>query len=203
MSIRFQISGMLLCTATLLFVSGCASQGQVGEAIVAINKVFQLEYERILDERGTRIVKATQGRAFVALHAGLARLGMKLVDMDPQAGTLTVAASAPAPLDIDEWQRAAAADTPLLRKTVCPIVGELTCQMIRFEPEGLEIVINATVLPVAAGAEVTLTTRMRQIAEPRSGLPRREYPPPTAVSMALDKMWRQLERELAEQDTRR
>jgi hypothetical protein len=194
--------GKVLCAA-LLVVAGCVSQGQISDAINAINKVFQAEYERILDERGTRTYKVPQGRAFVALHTGLARLGMKVVDQDPQAGTLTVSAPAPRPLDADEWRRAAETDTPLMHKTVCPIVGNMACQSIRFEPEGLEIVINATVLPVAAGTEVSLTTRMRQIAEPKSGMPRREYPPPTGVRMALDKMWLQFERELAEQDKRR
>jgi hypothetical protein len=198
-----RISRTALCAMLLLLAAGCVSQGQIGEAINAINKVFQAEYERILDDRGTRSFKVPQGRVFVALHAGLARLGMKVVDQDPQAGTLTVSAPAPRPLDSDEWQRAAAADTPLMHKTVCPIIGNLACQQVRFEPEGLDIVINATVLPVVGGSEVSLTTRMRQITEPISGMPRREYPPPTGVGMALDKVWRQLDHELAEQDKRR
>lgn len=200
---RYHNARILLCVIALLFVAGCPDQGQVREAIVAVNTVFQAEYERVLDEHGTRIYKVPQGRVFVALHAALARLGMKVVDQDPQAGTMTVSAPAPRPLDLDEWQRAAAADTPLMHKTVCPIIGNIACQQIRFEPEGLDIVINATVLPVAGGTEVSLTTRMRQIAEPKSGMPRREYPPPTGVRMALDKMWRQLASELAEQDKRR
>lgn len=182
--------------AVLLAATGCVAPQQVGEAITAINKVFQAEYERILDENGTRTYNIPQGRAFAALHTSLARLGMKVVDRDAQAGTLTVSAPAPRPLDLAEWQRAAEADTPLMHKTICPIVGMVACQQVRFEPEGLDIVINATVLPVQNGAEITMTTRMRQIAEPKSGMPRREYPPPTAVRIALDKMWRQFEREL-------
>jgi hypothetical protein len=200
---RFHNTRILLCATALLFVAGCPDQGKVGEAIVAVDQAFQVEYERVLDEHGARIYKAPQGRVFVALHAALSRLGMKVVDQDPQAGTMTVSAPAPRPLDLDEWQRAAAADTPLMHKTVCPIIGNFACQQIRFEPEGLDIVINATVLPVAAGTEVSLTTRMRQVAEPKSGMPRREYPPPTGVRMALDKMWRQLASELAGQDKQR
>jgi len=189
--------------ATLLLVAGCVSQGQVGEAIHAVNKVFQAEYERTLDKYGTRVYKVSQARAFAALHAALTRLDMRVADQYPLAGTLTVIAPAPRPLNAAEWQSAADADMPLMRKTVCPIVGSIACQQIRFEPEGLNIIINATVLPVATGTEISMTTRMRQIAEPKSGMPRREYPPPTAVRMALDKMWERFERELADQEKRR
>jgi hypothetical protein len=39
--------------------------------------------------------------------------------------------------------------------------------------------------------------RMREVAPPKSGLPRRDYPPPTALKMGLDKLWRTVDRELA------
>jgi hypothetical protein len=197
-----QMRELLVGFAALSLISGCVSQGQVGEAIHAVNKVFQAEYERTLDKYGTRIYKVPQPRAFAALHTALASLGMKVADQDPLAGTLTVIAPAPRPLTAAEWQSAADADLPLMRKTVCPIVGTIACQRIRFEPEGLNIVINATVLPVATGTEITMTTRMRQVAEPKSGMPRREYPPPTGVRVALDKMWEAFERELADQEKR-
>jgi hypothetical protein len=79
---------------------------------------------------------------------------------------------------------------------LCPVLGPY-CKTIRFEPDDYVIVINATVLPAGRGAsEVSLTTRMREIA-PRPGVPRRDYPPPTGVRMALDKIWGQLEQQLA------
>jgi hypothetical protein len=80
---------------------------------------------------------------------------------------------------------------------LCPVLGEY-CKTIRFEPEDFVIVINATVRELDAGrSEVSLTTRMREIAE-RPGVPRREYPPPTGVQMALDKIWAQFDRALGE-----
>jgi hypothetical protein len=57
-------------------------------------------------------------------------------------------------------------------------------------------VINATVLPRAGESEVALTMRMRQVAPPPSGMPRREYAPPTGVRMGLAKIWAQLENDL-------
>jgi len=40
---------------------------------------------------------------------------------------------------------------------------------------------------------------MREIAPPQSGMPRREYLPPSAVRMGLDKIWSEFERELRSQ----
>jgi len=72
----------------------------------------------------------------------------------------------------------------------------MAADFISFEPEGLLTVINATTVDSAGGCEVSLTMRMREVAPPKSGMPRREYPPPTAVRIGLDKIWAQFEQEL-------
>jgi hypothetical protein len=89
----------------------------------------------------------------------------------------------------------------MMARILCPTLGEY-CRQIRFEPEDYVIVINATVLSAANNASrISLTTRMREI-NPRPGVPRREYPPPTGVRMALDKIWAEYERERAAQAKR-
>jgi len=176
----------------------------LGKAYASLNKAFQDDYERALSERGARSVPVRRGEAFEALYAGLVRLGMIVESRDPDAGTLTVAAPAPRPLDIDEWNRAEAVDLPRLRGYLCPVLGDARCQAIRFEPDGLVIVINAAVLAGAGGgAEISLTARMREIERSKSGIPRREYPPPAAVRMALEKIWGRFDEELVERQKRR
>jgi hypothetical protein len=185
----------VLCAALAALAAGCVSDDQVRRAISEVNREWQRDYEGILADRGIRTYKVARMDAFVALHAGLSRLGMRIVDQDPDLGTLNVEAAAPRPLDAAEWRRAADADLPRLRDIARKHIG-LAAQFISFEPEGLDIVINATVIEVPGGTEVSLTTRMREVAPPRSGMPRREYPPPTGVRMALDKIWGQFEAEL-------
>jgi hypothetical protein len=73
---------------------------------------------------------------------------------------------------------------------------------VRFEPDGLEVVINATVLPVAAGTEVSLTVRTREVRPPPSGIPRREYVLPSAVNMGIDKIWAAMDSELKRPSSR-
>lgn len=189
--------GRNLALALLLSIAmaGCASDDDKSAAIGAVNRAFQADYEAMLADKGVRTYKVRRMDAFVALHATFGKLGMRVADQDPDIGTLTADAAAPHPLNAQEWQQAAAADLPRMRGIARAHVG-LLAEMIRFEPEGLDIVINATVLDTSGGTEVSLTTRMREIAPPRTNMPRREYPPPTAVRLALDKIWRQFEAEL-------
>lgn len=184
-----------LCAAAMLAAAGCVTQEEKRDATLAVNRAFQVDYERILAERGVRSYKVKKTDAFVALHAALSRLGMRVESQEPEVGYLNVYAPAPVPLNAQEWQQAAQADLPKIRAIARPHIG-MAADFISFEPEGLLIVINATTVDVPGGTEVSLTMRMREVAPPRSGMPRREYPPPTGVRIGLDKIWGQFEDEL-------
>ena len=185
----------LLWLAMAILCSACASQESIRDAINAINKEFQKEYEVILGEKGTRVVGANPGEAFDAANAALVSLGMVVRQQSRGIGYLTADAPAPAPLTRAEWDRAAAADLPKARDILRNHVGPLA-EFFQFEPEGLDIVINVAIVEDGAGAKVSLTMRMREVAPPKSGLPRREYPPPTAVRIGLDAAFAALSREL-------
>jgi len=184
-----------LVLACVGLLAGCASQEQIGKGIAEVNQAFQADYEALLSQRGARSYTVARPEAVVALHAALSKLGMTITDIDDELGTLSAEAPAPKPLTAQEWQVAAARDLPRMRELVRKHVG-LMAQFVRFEPEGLQIVIHATVAQFRGGVEVALTTRMRELAPPASGLPRREYPPPSAVEIALGKIWTGFEAEL-------
>lgn len=185
-----------LVVTAILGAAGCATDQEIGAAVRAVNQAFQSEYEIILKQKGNRVVSAPKRDAFDAIRIALARLGFQAESQDPGLGYLAVFALAPAPLNIAEWQQATAADSPRLRQIAREHVG-MAAEFIGFEPEGLQVVITATVLDRSGDADVSLTMRMREIAPPRSGIPRREYPPPTAVRMGLDKIWAAFEQELS------
>jgi hypothetical protein len=178
-----------------LLATGCATDDQIRGALIDVNNEFRQQYERILAENGTRVYKVKRQEAFNATRIALTRLAMRIGGQSEELGYLNVFAPAPVPLSPDEWRQAADRDLPKLRELAKKHVG-LMAYFVKFEPEGLEIVINTTTIEVPAGTEVSLTMRMREIAPPPSGMPRREYPPPSAVRMGLDKIWRELEAEL-------
>lgn len=185
----------LLALVAAAGAAGCATQSQVRSAITDVNEAFRIEYERILTEKGSRTYPVRQPQAFAALQQALIRLGMHIADQAPELGYVNVHAPAPSPLDSEEWRAAAEADLPRMREIAAKHVG-LVSWLVRFEPEGLDIVINATALGSGPSTEISLTMRMRETSPPQSGIPRREYPPPTAVRMGLDKIWREVERQL-------
>jgi hypothetical protein len=192
---RAQGRSIVLLLAFSACLAACVSDGQKHAAITEVNDVFRRDYEQILNEKGTRTYPVDQPKAFAALRNALTRLGMRVADESPEIGYLNVSAPAPNPLDAKEWREAADADLPKMREIAVKHVG-LIGNMLRFEPEGLDIVINATALRAGSGSEISLTMRMRETAPPKSGMPRREYPPPSAVRMGLDKIWREVDREL-------
>ena len=185
--------GAVACLLALL--QGCVSDEGMRCALTDVNREFKDHYERILEEKGTRAFNARPEDAFLGARAALFRLGMRLESQNLELGLMTLAAPAPAPLNLEEWKTAAQADLPMMQRLAARCIG-LPAYLISFEPEGLDIVINATVVPAYGGSEVALTMRMRQVKPPPSGMPRREYAPPTGVRMGLDKIWAQIEREL-------
>ncbi|HSC93587.1 MAG TPA: hypothetical protein VLC73_01325 [Burkholderiales bacterium] len=187
-----------LCGLLAAFLASCAvvpGDKERRDAVIAINKAFRADYEAILAENGTRVFNVTRAEAYDAVRVSMARLGMTVEAQDPVLGYVNVYAPAPRPLSDEEWEKAAAADLPRTREIIGPHVG-IFRHFFSFNPKGLQTVISATVVQAPAGAEISFTARMREIAPPESDdYPRREYLPPTAVRMALDKMWAEVERE--------
>jgi hypothetical protein len=183
------------CAWLAALAQGCVTPERAKPAIEEVNQVFKEQYEQILAEKGTRIFNVRPADAFLGTRAALFHLGMRLEGQDPDLGYLNLAAPAPTPLNLEEWKSVAQADLPLMQRIAARHIG-LPAYLITFEPEGLEIVINATVLPASGDSEISLTMRMRQVKPPPSGMPRREYAPPTGVRVGLDKIWAQIEREL-------
>jgi hypothetical protein len=184
---------LLLSVAGLL--GACASDQQKINAINAVNQGFRAEYEKLLAERGSRVYRQNRNDAFLAMRVTLAGLGMRTEQQDVTLGHLAVAAKAPMPLSEEEWSAASQADLPLLRQLIEPHVG-MAANFVRFEPQGLEVVINATFLDVPDGTEVSLTVRLREIAPPKSGWPRRSYVAPHILDVGLEKIFGAFEREL-------
>ena len=187
-----------LCALLAVLAAGCRGIPGTDEkkaAVESINKAFRADYEAILAENGTRAFRVTRAEAYDAVRVSMARLGMTVEAQDPVLGFVNVFAPAPRPLDNEEWEKAAAADLFRTREIIGPHVG-IFRHFFNFNPNGLETVISATIIEVPVGAEISFTARMREIAPPESrDFPRREYLPPTAVRTALNKMWREVERE--------
>jgi hypothetical protein len=178
-----------------LALAGCISQETKRDAINEINVKFKAEYEAILAKNGTRAFDASPGQAFDAAIAALVKLGFVVQQESRALGYINAEAPAPTPLTRAEWDRTSALDLPKAREILRKYIGPLA-EFFSFDPEGVDIVINVTILETNTGSEVSFTMRMREVAPPKAGLPRRDYPPPSALRLGLDKLWDALDREL-------
>jgi len=177
--------------------AGCASQKEIRDAVNAVNADFRLDYEKLIKERGTRTFRVSPARAFMAMERALTQLGLTIDAKDAAAGYLRASAPAPQPLSLAEWRRAAKMDQPRFQEIVRRHAG-LIGWFVSFEPEGLDIVLHVTMHPQAPGVvAISVTMRLKETAPPKSGIPRRKYPPPTAFRIGLDKFWRAFEQALA------
>lgn len=190
-----------LALSLLAGLAGCVSAPERIGAIEAVNAGFRIEYERILAEAGTRRVPLQRRDALLALRVALAGLGLHTEAQDLELGLLVCAGPAPRPLTEAEWAQASALDTPFLRRLIEPHVG-IAANFVQFEPQGLDVLISATVIGQGAGSEVALTVRLRETAPPRSGWPRREYVAPNILRAGLAKIWAAYEREVRASLTR-
>jgi len=170
-------------------LSGCADRSQLIKAAHEVSDEFCRQYEEILRERGTRTYPRQRDDAIYRLRTAAVSLGMHIESYDLDLGYVRFVGAAPLPLTFREWGDVATADLPLMRKIVAENAGWVTQWLVPFEPEGLDVVINATVIPASGGSEITMSMRMREVKPPPTGFPRRECPPPTAVRRGLDKIW--------------
>lgn len=191
----------LLAGIAAFALAGCVSAPEKIGAIEAVNAGFRIEYERILAEVGTRRVALPRRDALLALRVALAGLGLHTEAQDLELGLLVCAGPAPRPLSEAEWAQASALDTPFLHRLIEPHVG-IAANFVQFEPQGLDVLISATVIGQGASSEVSLTVRLRETAPPRSGWPRREYVAPNILRAGLAKIWDAFEREVRASLTR-
>lgn len=182
--------------AAMTLLASCVSQETKRDAINDINAAFKAEYEAALATDGTRTLAVSQSEAFDAVYASFVKLGLVVRQQSSALGFISAEAPAPRPLDRDEWNRAASADLPKARELLRRHIGPLA-ELFHFEPEGVDTVMTATIIPMRGGSEISFTMRMREVAPPQSGLPRRDYPPPTALKIGLEKLWSTVEHEIA------
>ncbi|HSS69121.1 MAG TPA: hypothetical protein VLQ46_00530 [Casimicrobiaceae bacterium] len=185
-----------LALAAIAVVAGCVSQETKRDAINDINEAFKVEYEAALAKDGSHVVNAGPGDAYDAVYASFVKLGLVVRQGSRGLGFISAEGPAPLPLDRSEWDRAAANDLPKTKELLRRHIGALA-EFFHFEPEGLDTVMTATIIGARDGAEISFTMRMREVVPAKSDLPRRDYPPPTALRIGLEKLWSAVDRELA------
>lgn len=188
---------LILLLIGMLSISGCkdvdVTDPKVAAALAEINSTFQQDYQTILAEIGTRHYSVDRPLAIQTMRRTLEQLGFTVIHSEGDY-YLHVSALAPLPLDDAEWRQVRASDEPVFRDIASKHLG-IKGRLAKLEPEGLNIIGTLTFLETGDGVDITITMRMKEIKlqPPESILPRREYPPPSAVRIGYSKIWQSFE----------
>ncbi len=185
---------LLLPALVLAGLAGCRevdhTDPQIAAAITDINTEFRTGYQQVLAQSGTRHFDVDPGTAQSSMRRVLEQMGFTVVNSEGEY-YLSVTAPAPTPLDRGEWEEVCRVHEPKMREIAVRHIG-IKGHLVQLEPDGLNILGTITFLPAARGVDITITMRMQEVKPqpPNSILPRREYPPPTAVRIGYEKIWK-------------
>jgi hypothetical protein len=188
---------MTALLAAALFASGCkdvdVTDPRVAAAITEINAMFQRGYQEALVEVGTRHFAVEPAVAAATMRQVLEQLGMSVSNSEGNY-YLHMVAPAPRPLDDRDWAEVRRIDEPEFKNIANKHLG-IKGRFATLEPDGLNVVGIVTIIESRGGVDISITMRTEEIKPrpPESILPRREYPPPSAVRLGYEKIWKKFE----------
>ncbi|OGT83469.1 MAG: hypothetical protein A3H91_10820 [Gammaproteobacteria bacterium RIFCSPLOWO2_02_FULL_61_13] len=184
----------ILVVVVLSFVTGCkevdVTDPKVAAAISEVNAEFRSGYQRVLAEAGTRHFNVEPALAMKAMRQVVERMGFSVLTSEGDY-YLSVTAPAPVPLDSTEWEEVRRVHEPKMKDIAASHLG-VKGRLAKLEPDGLNILGIMTFVENAGGVDISITMRLQETKPqpPESILPRREYPPPTAVKIGYEKIWK-------------
>jgi hypothetical protein len=192
---------VLLLSAALL-AAACKKEVDVTDpkiaaAIGEINAVFRKGYQEALVEVGTRHFAVEPAVASSTMRRVLEELGMNVINSESDY-YLHVTAPAPRPLTDKDWEEVKRIDEPAFKKIASKHIG-VKGMFAELEPDGLNVVGIITIIGIRGGVDISITMRTEEIKPqpPESILPRREYPPPSAVLIGFEKIWQKFQDRIA------
>lgn len=193
MRARIILPFVLLLAATACKKDVDVTDPKVAAAIGEINANFRQGYQTVLAEDGTRHFSVNAAVASAAMRKTLEKLGFTIVNSEGDY-YLHVVAPAPLPLSDQDWQEVRRIDEPAFRNIAAKYLG-IKGRLATLDPEGLNVIGIITILDAGNGVDISITMRTEEIKPqpPESILPRRDYPPPSAVRIGFTKIWKMFE----------
>lgn len=194
----YLLPAVLLAT---LSATGCkevdVTDPKVAAAIAELNATFRKGYQEALVEVGTRHFAVDSTTAAARMRGILEELGMSVINSEGDY-YLHVTAPAPRPLTDADWSEVQRVDGPTMKGIASRHLG-IKGQFAKLEPDGLNVVGIVTLVEARGGVDISITMRTEEIKPqpPESILPRREYPPPSAVRIGYEKIWKRFEEKTA------
>jgi len=205
----------VLLVVFLLVVGGCVSSEEIAKAQLAVNEDWRVRSEQIFDELGTRSFSVpievaqravrqallSQGYNYVGyqfLFDMVDRRNMVLPDRNKYVGARVGFARAPELIREGEWEIIVAEDEERTRDVIRNAVGDFIASQFSLNPANYIVTLGVKMENNDHETTISLFGHALDLDDPDNALASR-YIPPSALRIGLEKIWKEVEIEIAEQ----
>jgi hypothetical protein len=181
---------ILIISAIVFTVTGCASVPEINSSFRRIDRLWQLETQKIEDAFRHRVIDADYSVVFPQVKKTFLDLGMPVQKSSVSEGLILAENEAPHPLTMEEWAQVV--------KVEGPRVKEIGGWMFNLSanPKGYIVTVAAGLKAVRDKTFVLLDYRLDMPDYRRMGFTTSEHAPPLAVQIGAMKFWTQLDKNL-------
>jgi hypothetical protein len=169
----------IIIILSALFLFSC--QSQIGN----LDAVWEKENRELFNKIGVReYTGITKEQAVNAMIIAFQRLDIIIENSDFKTGTLTGSATAPKPLNYEEFESVKSAEDSRARQYVPFLIWKLT---------GFDSKLNVIFLDIPNGVQVSLRAKLNYRGNTSDFIPISNFPP-KATEIAIRKTWNEFEK---------
>ncbi|MEQ8710239.1 MAG: hypothetical protein RIC36_14705 [Rhodospirillales bacterium] len=180
-----QIISVLLAS---LILASCVSLEEVNRAFFAVDAEWQRDYDKVVDDYGTRYYPVPKDVAVELLIDSLQDMGMIIQSRGLTDGIVLAESLAPDPLSKDEWKAVAEIEEPRMKRIVAEEIGTASAAFFVLDPTRYRITLGAKVTGGKNASLIAIQGRLVHVGGIQ-GMYAPKHIPPLAAQLGALKIW--------------
>ncbi len=182
----------VLLVTSLLLIS-CMDKGAINADFKRMDQTWGAENRLAVSDSKHKLLSTNKEDAVRLVEKTFMDLGMTVVNSSVQSGYVLSKSEAPTPLSEEEWESVRAIENPKLAEYVGWMIS------IERDPSAHFVIVKATIAEINnTDCEVILDASMEMPKYANMGLVPFKEIPPHALNIATNKIWTQLNSNVAE-----
>jgi hypothetical protein len=186
----------LLAVFLLVGVGGCATQTDASAALRDVNTEWRRQNSDIKRTQSTRAYDVSAERAYQAINNAFRALGFQVRELDRRNGLVFAVSMLPTPLTAEEWEDVRRIEEPEAKRVMARRIP-ISSMFAYLHTDEVEVHALGAVLVKGGRAEVSFEFTVVDHLALDMGFEANQELAPTATRRILEKLWRDLDRQLA------